>query len=399
MQKLIIFLLFVFSAPSIFGQNLFKEAYFVNKKQDTIHGLIKDYDWNFNPNYFIFKKDENSVEQKIFPENVLLFEIFNASKYKSSLVQIDVSEHRIEKLSKEKPANFESKHLFLKTLVEGEANLYKFSSDKLVRYFIETSESGIEQLVYKKYVNNNSEILENNRFRQQLLLKLDCENLKKHSLKNIKYRQKTLVKLVSNYNSCFEVSTKNYVVKKPKKTFFFSINPGLQKASLSTESGRNVKSKTEFDAEYTFRLGLEVEYILPFNNKKWSLIFEPAYQYYSSRVSVEPDFLDSYREVDYQSIELNFGVRYYMFLNKSQPIFINLGLSQDIDFNSEITGNIDAILDVKSALNPLVGAGFKFNKTMSLELRYQINRDLLTKYVSRNSDYRSLALIFSYRFM
>jgi hypothetical protein len=152
--------------------------------------LIKDYDWNYNPSHFIFKPTASSEEQQIQPEEVLYFEILNTSKYKSSQVEIDVSDSRISRLTKEKTAQFETQHLFLQTLVEGEANLYKFENSAYTRYFLETKENALQQLVYRRYENNDSKIIENQRFRQQLLLNLKCDKLKTSSFENLKYQQK-----------------------------------------------------------------------------------------------------------------------------------------------------------------------------------------------------------------
>jgi hypothetical protein len=38
----------------------------------------------------------------------------------------------------------------------------------------------------------------------------------------------------------------------------------------------------KFDNKISFRIGLEAEFILPFNKNKWAVFAEPTYQYYKT---------------------------------------------------------------------------------------------------------------------
>jgi hypothetical protein len=124
----------------------------------------------------------------------------------------------------------------------------------------------IQQLIYKKYLNKFKKVRENNNFRQQLLNVLKCDEVLE-SKKNLEYREKKLMQLFKIYNSCKAASYITYERSKSKQNFFMSIRPGIQIASLSTAGDISLQD-TSFDAESSFRIGLEAELILPFNNQK-----------------------------------------------------------------------------------------------------------------------------------
>ena len=51
----VLILIFSLSPILIYSQDQFKEGFYVNLKNDTIHGFIRDNDWMFSPNHFLFK--------------------------------------------------------------------------------------------------------------------------------------------------------------------------------------------------------------------------------------------------------------------------------------------------------------------------------------------------------
>lgn len=378
------------------SQTEFKEGYYIHLEGDTITGYIKDYDWKINPLEVVFKKELSSQEEKIAPHQMLQFEMYNTSRYISRLVDIDVSDDRVARFSDQKPALFEKQHLLLKQLVEGEASLYAYETAAYKRYFIETKSSGLQQLVFKKYKNSNDQILENNRFRQQLLLILDSDKVDAASLKNLKYHQKQLMKVVQRYNSSFDSFSKDFTSKSNKKSFFVSLRPGIQMANITTDGPTSIDNR-KYNNEFSFRFGVELEYVLPYKNRKWALFFEPNYQSYSSKLAAQTFIEERFTEVDYQSVLLNLGVRHYFYLSAQHQLFINAGFTYDLPFDSFVGGNAGPLLDVTSSFNFFGGVGYLFSKKFSVELRVQTNRDILPEYVNRSGEFNSFELVFGYK--
>lgn len=299
----------------------------------------------------------------------------------------------INKLNKDSNFKFEEKSIFLRTLLTGQANLYKYSEADFVRFFLE-HHGELEQLIYKQYLNESNEIASINYFRNQLFTALKCDQLQVEKFENITYREKPIIKVVKLYNSCFEVEQQEFK-KIPKFEIKLKLRPGAQLGFLKVNSpGRDTD---DFGSQLAFRIGLELEYILPYNNNKWSIIFEPAFQSYSSRVDYLSFVTPRFREVEYSSIELAFGLRHYFFLNDIEKIFINLGGVADYPFSSSVSGNVGGNLDFSRSANAYFGAGYALSNKIDFELRWQFNRDLVQSYSRHSSSFNSLALIFAYQ--
>lgn len=82
------------------------------------------------------------------------------------------------------------------------------------------------------------------------------------------------------------------------------------------------------------RFGIENELILPFNRNKWSILLQPTYQYFRDSVTIKSNVsTDDLYSIDYQSIELQLGVRYYAFLNENSKLFANILFVNDVNLN------------------------------------------------------------------
>ncbi len=78
--------------------------------------------------------------------------------------------------------------------------------------------------------------------------------------------------------------------------------------------------KNQFPANMSFRLGIELEYILPFYANRWSIFFEPTYRYQKWEDNWKTNLVaGGYKIaiVDYQLIEIPLGFRYYFHPGKT----------------------------------------------------------------------------------
>jgi hypothetical protein len=91
---LITFLVFLCGLKS-HTQTTFKPGYYITTNQDTIQGLIKDYDWRGNPDQINFKASKNGAERTLLAKDILLFEILDSSRYDSVNVDIDTSDDKL----------------------------------------------------------------------------------------------------------------------------------------------------------------------------------------------------------------------------------------------------------------------------------------------------------------
>lgn len=197
----------------------------------------------------------------------------------------------LNKLSTLRKPIFVNETLFLKVLIEGEANLYYYQENNLRRFFYTVSNKEIEQLIYKQYITTNKIIKKNNGFKQQILNELKCPSISKQKIENLKYYRKDLIKYFIRFNDCKNSNYTKYNNEKEKKDLFnLYIRPGINLSSINISNKIYNYLNVDFPNKTNLRFGVEAEYILPFNKNKFAILFEPTYQYYK-----EAD------EVDYKS--------------------------------------------------------------------------------------------------
>lgn len=388
-----------------FAQDKFQKGFFINNDGNKIECLIKNVDWMSNPNEFNYRLNENEPLQTGNISSVKEFQIYDQLYFKRINVGIDRSSSRIEELSQQSEPEFKKEILFLKVLVEGKSTLYSYEDGNLRRYFYEKDNNGkVEQFVYKQYLNPQDFVSENKTYLNQLQYNFRIENLPDTYYENIDYYKSDFVKYFIKYNESKKYEYKYFQVKRNKNLFNLNIRPGYIN-SIASFNRIFTQETTEFKGKSSFRVGIEAEIILPFNNDKWAIIIEPTYQKYNDVVVYNNGGTNEKTQmIDYKSIELPIGVRYYFYLNKSSKIFINGAFITDLNFkssiksvNSYLNGNktIDEF-PIQSNGNLCFGMGYKFLDKFSIEVRSGLKRELLVNNIAYSSSYKSFSVIFGY---
>lgn len=392
MKKHLLFLSAFIIGLQAFAQITFEKGYFINNSNEKVDCLIKNVDWKSNPTEFTYKLSDNSQSENIEMHSVREFGINNISKYVRKTVDIDRSSSNFSYLTYNKEPDFNEERLFLKVLIEGKASLYEYTDGNLSRFFYTVNDSDVAQLVYVVYKASQNEMGKNNRYQQQLYNDLKCSTFTSKKLESLTYDRKDLVRFFVDYNNCNEHEYVNYT-KKQKRTFFnLSIRPGINSSSLFIENSVSSAREVNFDNEIGFRLGIEGEFIMPFNKNKWAVIIEPTYQYYKSEGEGKYGTVN----VDYKSIELPFGVRHYFFLNENSKIFANASYVIDFNLKSDVDFSFAPNPEVSSGNNFAFGLGYKYNNKYSLEVRYLTKRNLFVDHVYWMSEYGTTSVIFGY---
>ncbi len=401
-------LVFLFAFGAVMGiksysQIIFENGYFIDENNQKIDCLIKNIDWKDNPTDFEYKLSPSSGIQRADAMTVKEFGVNNGSRYISASVKIDRSGDNVNELTPGRNPIFHEEQLFLKVLIEGKASLFLYESKNLTRFFYQTNDSGISQLIYKRYTING-DIRENNYYKQQIFNDLKYENSTLNDVKNINYNRKDLERFFLKYNGGIDSDRVKYNKTKKRDFFYLTIRPGLNISNLSIHNPTGTWD-IDFDPKFAFRLGAETELILPYNKNKWSILIEPAYQYFKSEKSKEASNVSGgvlFTKVNYQSIELPVGFRYYSFLNNESKVFVDVLFVLDFSFNSSIkyTRPDETLLfdsmDINSRNNLAFGIGYNYKGRYSLEVRYQTGRELLNDYPYWDAIYKTLSLTFGY---
>ncbi|MFS4482994.1 tRNA modification GTPase [Hyunsoonleella sp. 2307UL5-6] len=396
--------LFLILGLNIFAQNTFLKGYYINNSNERIECLIKNLDWLSNPTEFEYKLSENSEKKIQTVSTVKEFEIYNTSKYIGRTVNIDRSSININKMGYDKNPVFNKEQLFLRVLIEGKANLYLYEDSGLIRYFFNEGLNDVEQLIFKNYLTEDGQVSKNNFFRRQLWNSLKCENTSMSQVGKINYRQTELVNFFIGYNECTNSEFTNYAIKQKKDLFNLTIRPGVRSASLLVRNAQVPWRELDFGKGLTsFRLGLEAEFILGFNNNKWSLIVEPTYQNFSSeaeKIINESSGRKVFGTIDYTSIDVNLGLRYYIFLNDDFKLFATstsvFGISSSLIEIIEENSSTPTLLDINSGVTLALGVGCKYKEKYNLELRYAPKRNILNAQGAWGTEFTSVSLILGY---
>ncbi len=400
------------------AQIKFENGYFITNAGEKVECLIKNTDWKNNPTQFEYKTSEDSESKTETIRTIKEFGIIGVSKYQKHQVNIDKSSEEINNLSTGRNPEFQIATVFLKVLVEGKANLYLYQDKTLRKFFFKTEDKPIEQLIYKSYKVSPSEIGKNTRYKQQLLNALKCDNISLKKIEALKYYKSQLINLFVDYNTCSNPDAETVVFDKNQNedSFNLTIRPRMNIASLKFEEQNSTLRVYDFGSQQNFSLGIEAEYILPFNKGKWGLFIEPTYQYFQSDAEIvlqNQSFSGNSRvlsaKIDYKSIELPIGLRHYMFINNSSSIFISgayvidINLNSEIDIKETITNNLtgrssvaEENIEITSKGNIGLGIGYNYKSKYSIEFRYNTNRDLLSRFVNREVKYPITSVILGY---
>ncbi len=404
MKKFLLALFTVICTES-YSQVIFEEGYFINESNKRVDCLIKNIDWKNNPNEFEYKFSQDGTVQKATIHTVKEFGVNNVSRYIRTKTNIDRSSDQIDGLNSEKNPQFQEELLFLKVLIEGHASLFLYVDGSLIRFFYKYNDSDITQLVYKRYLVDG-EISKNDYYKQQLFLQLRCEGININDFKNLNYNRQDLERLLIKYHKCIGSNYINFESKQKKDLFNLNIRPGINFSSLKIHNSTSGSMDTDFDSKIGIRFGVETEFLLPFNRNKWSIIMEPAFQYYKSEKSKETDIVAGgilVLKVDYKSIQLPIGVRHYFFLNNKSKLFANISYVFDFPYSSSIKflrkdGSEHSELEIKSRWNIAFGVGYKYMDRYNVELRYNTKREILGDYMLWSSNYNSLNIILGISF-
>lgn len=377
------------------AQIVYENGYFILNDGSRTNCLIENVDWKENPVYFMYKMQPTDKPEKIGIDKVQEFGIDNVSQYKRFTVDIERSgnDPDARMLSKVKNPVFNTETLFLKTVVTGEANLHVYSNDNLTKYFYNTKGKKPEQLVHIKYLDEfESNILENNQFRQQLLNSLNCAGITENDFKKLTYKKADLSRVFVKFNQCNGSHNEvvNFAEKEKYDAFDLRIQVGIAQAKLSVSDPDNFYNVSTDFSGTVLKFGFEAEYILPFNKGIWSLFIAPLYQSFKTENTFQktdgfnplPQLLTHTAKVNYTGVEVPLGLRRYFYVGKQSRLFANFIYSRNFDAtskgevaftNAQNEPSATKTLPLAARSNVAIGLGYTY-KNLGIEFRFNAPR-------------------------
>lgn len=402
MSKFSMLLLCFIVALTANAQTKFLEGYFITDSGERIDCLIHNEDWRKNPTAFEYKLNASDVVKTGTLKTAREFVVPNVFKYERHTVQLDSWSEPGNKayLDENSQPDYKEETLFLKVLVEGEASLFQFDGSG-IKFFFSLNEETPQQLFFKRYKKQGNQIAENNQYRQQIYNGLSCEDMDRSEASKTDYDRKDLINYFEKYNICKNADFKILEEKKSSSEFNLTVRPGVDFSTFDLESRIGSSFGTEFETETNFRIGLEAEFVLDFNNNKWSIFIEPTYRASESEkiVPFRSSTIDSQKiTVTYSSIQIPVGVRHYLFLNDSSKIFINAAFVYDFVSDSVIDWEVAPTRDrdFRTRSNLAFGVGYKYGKRLSAEFRLYTDRGIIPDTNEFTGTFKQSTLILGY---
>lgn len=396
MKKLFVAFVLLCAIPG-FTQINFEPGYFISNNAIQTECYIRNMAWKDAPVKFEYTLEENGPVRQAAISEVKEFSV-SGYKFRRYTIHIDRASNNTSYLSQTRNPEFKSETLFLKVLVEGKANLYQYEDHNLVRYFISTgTHDTAEQLVFKEYIAKHNEISTNSYFRQQLFTTLQSDKLSAKDFENLDYKKDPLMFIFLKYNENNGTLVTHFEKQQNQGSVNFKVIAGVNYASLDfRDSNSGYQIEANFDSKAALRIGLEVEYIMPFNQNKWSLFVNPNYQSFSATTTGKFNYKTT-ASVDYKFLEIPFGLRHHMYLNKKNKIFIGAGYALTLPFNSSLSYGPGAPYEISRSSGLFAGAGFSYDR-YSAEVRYNFLHGIM-EYVNFEAKYHSIALNLGFRFL
>lgn len=385
-MRLTLSFLLILICAQLGAQIRFERAYFINNEGEKVECWIKNSDWHENPNSFVYRLAEEGANKMASIEDIQEFGIYNFSKYIRAKVDIDRSSGDMSKMDYFGNAVFHQEELFLKVLLEGEATLYQYTDGDLNLFFFQTPTQNIQQLVYKKYIVDPNTIASNVAFRTQLAEQLTCGQNQPRRIQELNYYKSGLVKYFSAYHQCKNLSFTNYDAKVKRDLFNLRVTSGL---SFSDFIFVGVDG---FAQKATPRLGLDLEFVLPFNQSKWAFWVEPNLQSFFATESIRNDLTS----INYRALELPVGLRHYFYLNEDLRFSLSAAYAFEFSFNSAMNRIDGQKYDLNGGNVFAGGAGMAY-KRFNAELRWYDKKDLLRNYPFLESSLSKVALVLGWK--
>ena len=373
-----------------FSQFQYEKGYYVDDTGTTVNGLIYNEEWIVTPTVATFKKDTNSPAIHLSAADIQSFgsETF---KYVRHTVAIDrnksvgMSEHN----SNNGVPDFETKTLFLKVVVEGEAaSLYSVIQDGYDKLFYKLPTDSVPvQLVYKRYRNDQGSKREIYYFRKVLFDKVKCPTDVFETFGQLEYTVASLKPIFEKFNKCSNKPYQqfDYVSKK----FKLRITPFAGYSFISNKVDMNNRYVHFEDKTIgTPIIGVELS-TSPFSYKAVEIFSRILFKkvdinHFSDRFG---DYADNYKvfEVDmnYSAFTMYAGPRYYYDLSHKGQLFFDMGAGIELTIADEASVNYyvyendvlvatstDPIVEFTTMLTFSFGVGYVYKNKYGFDLRY-----------------------------
>ena len=325
----LVFLIFIFSF--IFYNNSYAQTtemhkgYIITLEQDTLNGIIFFQDRKINPEQVIFLK--NGKETIYTSKDIMGFGIPKLLAFKSAKIKYSTNPDEINKLLESKEIIWAEETVFLRTLILGKINLFEYIDSNKKLHFITQKENVYNELLNIKY-KKGGKMATISKYKNQLkILMRECLDIFE-SVNKTKFRKESIKSIIKDFHKCQNQEI-TFNSKKEKIGLDISLYGGLSITSYTLVSHPVISDGTTNSGPH-FTAGMDFEFVLPRNNKTWSIVSGLGYRSYQ----VEPNksLFNLDRPLEY--LRVNAFLKKIIF-NKTFNLGLYVGLNNSFTLNKE----------------------------------------------------------------
>lgn len=373
-----------------------KKGYYINNNNEKVEGYIRSAAI-LNPATVSFKPLSGGDFAALNLNNVTEYGIDNEVKLQKHTVDVDMTGGNQVAGSKESVWN--KMDIFLNVITEGDATLYSYTMNNVVRYFYSVKSKDIapKQLIYKKFQESSGPVKENHSFRQQLYADLKCEGQTDRSFLKVNYYQDELTDVVKKFNACNSSGTstdagtsKTFAKNEEKKVAIkFTLYAGADFTNIKVSTDQSNLTSTEenttspgIGAELALRiLKGDYEFFTRFEYEKLKATVENTYSFSSYNTVTETHMLEA------DVLNFYLGARKNFAIGAQNKIFVDAALcisnpigdwemyrkAYNAGGNYVMSGRIDGL---RTSFSVNFGVGYVFNDKYGIAVRYDTNRNM-----------------------
>mgnify|MGYP006429705375 CR=1 FL=1 len=388
----------------IYAQSEFESGYFIDNQDEKKYCLIKNERWEKNPEQFKYKLDNDTGVKIGKLSDIKMFAVEGVFKYVRASVKIDTETDGFVDFDNNQNLNYREKELYLNKVVEGKVSLYHYQKEELDIFFISKRDSDvIEQLIFKRYRNEDYKEGTNKKFRGQIYEAFDSSRFSRGDFKRLDYNLRELKDIFVKYNKSFSDFSVNY--QRFKLEFNVYAKLGANLSSFFVEGGDGL-FEADFSDEINITPGAEFELQMPFSKGKWSLFTSPSYQSYSSKLDSESLAIpenpqnndEDINNIDYSSLLIPLGFRRYFMKKESDfRFYANAAYVFDVTINDDLVLQGDDFkIKPTRGFNIMLGGGVQFDR-YGVEFLYFTDKDLIEDNIDFDSEFETLAINLTYK--
>lgn len=303
-------LLACFVHTSFLGaQKLYLEGSITDNENQIRQGLIDYRDWNYNPELIRFIHSGDKTPLTFSPSTIKSFSV-NNENFISAEVTVDRTPSKMDELLIDGRRVLAEENVFLRVLVNGEADLYYFSERQSGKHFYIRKNTNGEIIELARY-NAISEI----EGRKKLVTRDDYKDQLENIMNDCRmivplvhladYTAGDLTRLVKEYNKCMGKEV-NYIADLPSVEYQIRISAGISAFHLDFfGSGSRDLTTALFPITYKPVAAVGLDIIFPFARKTFSVFNELGYQPWETG----DDILWFENENEYEDVDISLGGR------------------------------------------------------------------------------------------